>query len=111
MGYRPSRQAARPLYERALASCEKALGTEHPNTNRVRYKFARLQLAAGNPAQALALGEVALTAHQKVLQTDHRWIKDSARVAADALARLGRDADAAILRARHNISAKIGPPT
>jgi Tetratricopeptide repeat len=34
-----------PLYERALAIWEKTFGTEHPNTNRGRYNFARLHLA------------------------------------------------------------------
>ena len=44
---------ARPLYERALAICEKALGPEHPNTNRARCNLSRLLLATGQPTEAL----------------------------------------------------------
>ena len=39
---------ARPLFERALAICEKVLGPEHPHTNRARHNFARLLLADGD---------------------------------------------------------------
>jgi tetratricopeptide (TPR) repeat protein len=94
---------ARPLYARALAILEKLLGTEHPNTNRARRNLARLLLAEGNPVQALAFGEAALHAHDKTLGPHHPWTKDSACVTADALAALGRDTEAAALRARYGI--------
>ena len=94
---------ARPLYERALAILEKALGPDHPNTNRVRRNFACLLLTDGNASEALAFGEAALPAHDKALGSHHPWTKDSAGVTADALDALGRGAEAAALRARYAI--------
>ena len=94
---------SRPLYARALAILEKLLGTEHPNTNRARRNLARLLLAEGDPVEALAFGEAALPAHELTLGPHHPWTKDSACVTADALAALGRDTEAAALRARYSI--------
>ena len=48
----------------------------------------------GHPTEALALGETALAAHDKVLGRDHAWTKDSARITADALDALGRAEEA-----------------
>jgi hypothetical protein len=93
---------ARPLCERALAIGEK-FQPEHPNTNRGRHNLARLRLSSGNAGDALALGEAALAAHERALRPNHPWIRDSARVTADALDALGRADDAAALRARHGI--------
>jgi tetratricopeptide (TPR) repeat protein len=62
---------ARPLYERAMAIADKVLGTEHPNTNRVRHNFARLLLADGNAAEALTSSEAALAAHKNGLGENH----------------------------------------
>ena len=87
-------------YERAQASCEKVLGSEHPNTNRARYNLARLLLVSGSATEALAFGETALAAHDKVLGPDHHLSKDSARVTADAL---GSADKAAALRARYGV--------
>ena len=95
---------ARPLYERALAIREKALGPEHPDTNRVRCNLSRVLLLIGSPAEALALGETALAAHDKVLGPDHAWTKDSARVTADALDALGRTEEAKALRERYGVA-------
>ena len=39
---------ARPLYERALAICEKALGTDHPDTATVRNNLASLVRGVGS---------------------------------------------------------------
>ena len=80
------------------------LGPEHPNTNRARYNLARLLLASGSATEALALGETALAAHDKVLGPDHHLTKDSARVTADALDALGRADEAAALRARYGVA-------
>ena len=44
--------AARPLFERALAIFEKALGAEHPNTATSRNNLARLLQAQGDQAAA-----------------------------------------------------------
>ena len=56
----------------------------------------------GRPTEALALSETALAAHEKVLGRDHPWTKESTRTA-DALDRLGRNAEAEALRARYGL--------
>jgi hypothetical protein len=53
----PGPLGARPLFERALASLEKALGSEHTNTNRTRYNLSSLLLHVAQPTDALALGQ------------------------------------------------------
>ena len=73
-----------PLLERALAICEKVLGTEHPYTNFAGRNLARVHLAVGDSAGTLTLAEATLSAHE-VVGASHRWTKDSARVTADAL--------------------------
>jgi hypothetical protein len=55
----------------------------------------------GQPAQALALGQIALSAHDKSLGADHAWTKDSAGTTADALDALGRSEEAKALRERY----------
>jgi hypothetical protein len=86
-----------------LVIFEKALGPEHPNTNRARHNLARLLLAAGNATKAFCVGETALAAHEKILGRYHDWSKDSARVTAEALTELGRVEEAVALRTRHGI--------
>ena len=100
---------ARPLYERALAIFEKALGPTHPNTNHARGNLSRLLLASGNPDEALTFGEAALAAHEKLLGQDHPSTKGSASVTADALDALGRADEAAALRARYGLESKAPP--
>ena len=95
--------AARPLFERALAISEKALGPEHPDTNRTRCHLARLLITSGHAREALGPAETALRAHEKVLGPNHRWTKDTARVTAEALDALGRADQAAALRARYGV--------
>ena len=50
---------ARPLYEGALAICEKARG---PRASQARCNLSRLLLLIGPPAEALALAQTALAA-------------------------------------------------
>ena len=95
--------AARPLFERALAISEKALGPEHPDTNSTRCHLARLLITSGHAREALGSAETALRAHEKVLGPNHRWTKDTARVTAEALEALGRADQAAALRARYGV--------
>jgi tetratricopeptide repeat protein len=95
--------AARPLIERALAISEKALGPDHPHTNRTRCHLARLLIASGHASEALGPAETALRAHEKVLGPNHRWTKNTARVTAEALDALGRADQAAALRARYGV--------
>jgi len=85
------------------------LGSEHPNTNLVRRNLARLFLATDQPTEALALGEIALAAHDKALERDHAWTKDSAHLAADALNALGRTEEAKALRERYGLTGSEDP--
>ena len=81
--------AARPLYERALAILEKALGPEHPSTNRVHCHLAHLLITSGHAREALGPAETALRAHEKILGPNNSWTKDTARVTAETLRRIG----------------------
>jgi hypothetical protein len=63
-----------------------------------------LLLTSGLPTEALALGEAALAVHDKVLERDHAWTKDSACVTADALAALGPTEEAKALRERYGVA-------
>jgi hypothetical protein len=58
---------------------------------------------------ALTLGETALAAHDRVLERDHAWTEDSARVSADELDALGRIEEAKALRERYRV-ASFGDP-
>src|SRR5262249_5219407 len=101
--------AARPLSERALAGFQKAVGPEHPNTNRVRYNLSRLLLLISTPTEALPVSETALASLDKALGPDHPWTKDSARVTADALDALGCADEAKALRERYGLKGPEGP--
>jgi class 3 adenylate cyclase/tetratricopeptide (TPR) repeat protein len=63
--------AARPLYERALAICEKVLGPEHPNTANSLSHLASLLEAQGDLAAARPLLERALAINEKVHGPEH----------------------------------------
>jgi hypothetical protein len=99
---------ARTYYERAL-SIFKTIGTEHPNTNRVRRNFARLLLATGSAVEALTFSETALAGHENVLGRNHHWTRDSAETAADVLAALGRADEAAVLCERYDLERVHSP--
>jgi hypothetical protein len=58
----------------------------------------------GSPTDGLALGQTALTAHDKRLGRGHPLTKDSARVTADALDALGRTEEARALRERYGVT-------
>jgi tetratricopeptide (TPR) repeat protein len=58
---------------------------------------------SGRLAEALTLAEAALAAYEKAFGPSHPRNMDSARIAADALAALGRSAEAAVLRARYGL--------
>ena len=55
----------------------------------------------GHSTEAMALGDTALAAHDKLLGRHHAWTKESARVTADAL---GRTEDAKALRERYGLT-------
>src|SRR4029077_4555972 len=81
---------AEPLFLRAIAVGDKALGAEHPLTGRYQSHYARLLLMTDRPAEGLRLSRTAVAAHERVNGANHPWTRDSAGVTADALAALGR---------------------
>jgi tetratricopeptide (TPR) repeat protein len=95
---------ARPLFERALAICEKALGTDHPDTATSLNSLANLLMKQGDVAGAQPLFERALAIRENVLGPNHARTKDSARVTADALDALGRTEEAKALRERYGVT-------
>ena len=86
-----------------MAIFETALGAAHPHTARCRSRFARLHLDADDPGAALAAGEAALAAHDAALGPKHTYTLDSARIVADALAALGRQAEANDVRTQYGL--------
>ena len=58
----------------------------------------------GHSTEAMALGDTALAAHDKLLGRHHAWTKESARVTVDALDALGRTEDAKALRERYGLT-------
>jgi tetratricopeptide (TPR) repeat protein len=91
------------LFEEALATAEKMLGTDHADTNRVRWNLAHVLLAVGKPREALKLGKTALAATEKAPNASRDAIKDAADVVCNALTAIGRDDDAALIRARYGL--------
>ncbi len=86
------------MFRRAIAIGEKALGRDHPLTQRYSSRFARLLCDNGQSAEALQLAQTALAVHEKASGPNHPWTQDSARVTADALDALGRADEAAAAR-------------
>jgi len=66
-------------------------------------------LASRQPLEALAVSEVALAVDEKTVGSDHAWTKESARVTADALDRLGRTEEAKALRERYGVASSDDP--
>ena len=58
----------------------------------------------GHSTEALALGDTALAAHDKLLGRHHAWTKESARVTADTLDALGRTDEVTALRERYGVT-------
>ena len=84
--------AARPLYERALAIREKALGPEHPDTATSLNNLAALLQDQGDLAAARPLYERALAIREKALGPEHPDTATSLNNLAVAAAGPGRPA-------------------
>ncbi len=97
------RDAARPLFERAVSIYREGFGETHPGTTSIRENAAAFALLDGRAADALALAETALAAREAAAAPS-AGIGRAARIAADALAALGRTDDASALRAKHGIT-------
>ena len=92
---------ARPLFERALAICEKALGPEHPDTAASLNNLADLLRAQGDLAGARPLFERALAIIEKALGPEHSKYGDEPQQPRRPASGPGRPCrGAAALRAR-----------
>ena len=88
----------------AIASGERALGRDHPDTQRRASHYARLLVETGRASEGLTFAQSALAIHEAASGLNHPWTKDSARVTADALDALGRTEEAKALRERYGIA-------
>ncbi len=75
---------AEPLYLRALAIWERALGPDHPDVAEVLKGLATVYRNQGDSAKSEALLECALTIREKTLGPNHPWT-NATREALDAL--------------------------
>jgi len=62
---------AEPIYQRALAIREKALGREHPDVAHSLNRLAKLYQAQGEYAKAEPLYQRALAIREKALDPEH----------------------------------------
>jgi hypothetical protein len=69
---------AEPLFHKAIAISEKALGRDHPDTQRYASHYARLLVVTGRAAEALTVAQAALATHEGASGLNHPWTKDSA---------------------------------
>src|SRR5262249_57225806 len=81
---------AEPLFLRAIAIGQKALGRDHSITQRFASNYARVLLDTGRATEALTFAQSAFATHEAACGPIHPWTKDSAGVTADALDALGR---------------------
>ncbi len=91
---------AEPLYQRALAIREKALGPEHPDVAQSLNNLALLYNAQGKYAQAEPLYQRSLVIREKVLGPEHPNVATVLENYADLLHKLNRDAEADKMEAR-----------
>jgi tetratricopeptide (TPR) repeat protein len=94
---------AEPLFRRAIDIGQNVLSSDHTLTQRFSIEYARLLLCTGRAAVALEIAQPALTVHDAAFGPSHPWTKNSARVTANALNALDRNAEAVALRARYGI--------
>src|SRR5262249_36995537 len=95
---------AEPLFHKAIAISEKALGRNHPDTQRYASHYARLLVETGRASEGLTVAQSALATHEAASGPNHPWTKDSARVTADALDALGRKEEAKALREKYGVA-------
>ncbi len=85
---------ARPLYERSIAIRDSLLGPGSEEAARTRLRLGMLELFAGAPQAAEPILREAVEANRAQLGPDHPFAQDAAIALAEALALLGRDAEA-----------------
>ncbi len=91
---------AEPLYQRALAIDEKALGPEHPDLATDLNNLAALYYAQGKHAQAEPLYGRALAIQEKALGPEHPQVATVLENYAALLHKSNRDAEADKMEAR-----------
>ena len=91
---------AEPLYQRALAIDEKALGSDHPDVATDLNNLAALYQAQGRYAEAAPLHQRALAIWEKALGPEHPNVAQSLENYSALLRETGRDAEAGKLEAR-----------
>ncbi len=91
---------AEPLYHRALAIREKALGPEHPDVANSLNNLARLYYDQGKYAQPEPLYRRALAIREKALGPEHPQVATVLENYAALLHKLNRDAEAGKMEAR-----------
>lgn len=98
-------------YAGALAQHDAIWGREHPYTAYVLVPYARLRLARGDAAGALALARPAAAARRRALEPDSPLLADADAALGLALAALGRadDARPPLVRAHATLAAARGP--
>ena len=101
---------ARLLFERVVAMGEKAFERDPSLLQRYANPYARMLLGAGRTVEALTIAQSALAALETAYSGNHPWIKDSARVTADALDALGRTEEAKELRERYGLMGHQSEP-
>jgi len=100
---------AEPLFNRALAIREKALGADHPDTSTSLNNLAFLYNSQGKYAEAEPLYKRALAIFEKTLGAEHPNVATVLENYADLLRKMNREAEAAKLEARaKEIRAKAG---
>jgi hypothetical protein len=87
----------------ALTINEKTVDPDHPNTALTQWSLAALFLATKRPVEALPFAETALAVFEKTFGAEHPRTKDCAVTCAAVLAALGRNAEAAALRAKYGL--------
>ena len=96
---------AEPLLREAIGIWSATLGPDHAQPARGKRNLAVLLLARSRLEEALACAQAAFEVHEGLLAADHSWRVDSALTYADALAALGRRAEADALRQRYAAAA------
>jgi CHAT domain-containing protein/Tfp pilus assembly protein PilF len=101
MYYTQGRYAeAEPLYKRALAISEKALGPDHPDVASSLDNLAEMYVHQGRCAEAEPLHKRALAISEKALGPDHPTVADSVHNLANVYSTRGLYAEAELLYER-----------
>ena len=92
---------AEPLYRSSIEKLSKALGEDYPVTARARRNLAVLLLLTNRPDEALLEAQMALHGHSR--GSEPAWVRDSVRTCANALQRVGREAEGKALLAKYGL--------